>query len=525
MRVRCTIPALRDDLEIVELRGQRYLEDGLRRVRVPVDDLCLKICEALADGPLTPAELTSRVSAGRLDCYERVVLLNRHVMLASTRAQESVALHREGEPGASNLDGSLSHSAALRHSCTGCGACCTGTDLGPLSDEDVARIEAIDWSPHLDPEVKPEDWVIEVEMQSGEVARLLGRRDDRCVFLRPDNKCTIHAVAGADQKPLMCRQFPHFFVREPESPSIHVGFSTECRSWHHARIDGSSVDDSRDSLWKILEEKKSVVVLRPPFAVWDGLDWSWAVWREVREAQLQRLQEAEDFGGLIDAVTEPVLEVLSGAMEAAQEDEIFATRLGWGIPEPPAGGLAGRGAFESFQEDSRRLAGVLGGGIEELSERYGAAGERAMGRRHSALSDAICGLLSGQTPPPVATTPEAFQIWREMALAAIDSHEIVRGESILFETARLNFKLILARHDCHQGISDGMRAQVDSHDVVDRMVRVTKMLRGALVSALMRQARRELVALFLFNSSVFVHGQAPRALGIDAKTRLPGELR
>ena len=112
-----------------------------------------------------------------------------------------------------------------------------------------------------------------------------------------------------------------------------------------------------------------------------------------------------------------------------------------------------------------------------------------------------------------------------MALAAVDSHEIVRGESILFETARLSFKLVLAHYDCHQGISDGMRARVEAHDVVDRMVRVTKMLRGALVSALMRRSRKEMIALFLFNSSVFVRGRAPRALGLDAATRLPGELR
>ena len=113
----------------------------------------------------------------------------------------------------------------------------------------------------------------------------------------------------------------------------------------------------------------------------------------------------------------------------------------------------------------------------------------------------------------------------KVEVSALDSHEIARGEAILYETARLVFKLVLSHHDCHQGVSDGMRARVDAHDVVDRMVRVTKMLRGALVSALMRRSRKEMIALFLFNSSVFVRGRAPRALGLDVATRLPGELR
>jgi len=525
MRVRCTIPPLREGLEVVELQGRSFLEDPIRRVRVPLDELGLNICDALQREALTPAELTARVGAGRLDSYERVALLNRHLMLRTTRASDVLALHHSDESPLPAFDGTLTHSAGLRHSCTGCGACCTGTDLGPLSDEDVARIKAVDWSPHLPESVKPEDWIVEVELQGGRVARLLGRRDDRCVFLRDDNKCTIHAVAGASEKPLMCRQFPHLFVREPASPGIHVGFATECRSWHIAREDGATVESSQESLWRILEEKGSAIMLKPPFVVWDGLEWSWESWSEVRQSQLDRVSDAVCFAEVIDGIVEPVQEALLASMSPYEQDELFSTRLGWGIPSPPAGPLTGRGALEGFQEGCRVLSVTVGQGMAELADRYESASELAMARRHHALAEAIHHLLSGQAAPPAMTTPEALQIWKDMALAAIDSHEIARGEAILYETARLVFKLVLSHHDCHQGVSDGMRARVDAHDVVDRMVRVTKMLRGALVSALMRRSRREMIALFLFNSSVFVRGRAPRALGLDVATRLPGELR
>ena len=148
-----------------------------------------------------------------------------------------------------------------------------------------------------------------------------------------------------------------------------------------------------------------------------------------------------------------------------------------------------------------------------------------MGRRHRALADSVAHLLSGVVAPPAASDPVALDLWREMAVAAVDSHEIVRSGSVLEGTAALVFKLVLARHDCLLGVSDGLRARVEAHDVVDRMVRVTKMLRGALVSALLRRIRSDLVALFLFNASVFARGTAPRALGLDAATRLPGALR
>jgi len=525
MRVRSTVPGLREGLEIVEVKGRSYLEDPIRRVRVPLDELGARICEALRGGPLTPAELTSRVGAGRLESYERIALLNRHVMLRTPRAAQSVMLHETTEQRLPPADGTLVHRANLRHSCTGCGACCTGTDLGPLSDEDVARIQSVDWSPHLPPEVTPDKWVVEVELQGGDVTKLLGRRHDRCVFLRDDNKCTIHAVAGAAQKPLMCRQFPHHFIREPESPEIHVAFATECRAWHVAKVDGASVEDSYGALWEILEEKGSAIVLKAPFSVWDGLDWSWKTWRGVRDVQLERLATASEFSELVDGIVEPVLQALADSMSPHEQDEFFSTRAGWGIPAPPGGSLTGRGAFEAFQEASLSINGALGGGLAQLAERYEDAGELEMGRRHLALSDAVHHLFSGQETPRALTTPEAFEIWREMALAAVDGHEIAQGDSILFETGKLVLKLVLAHHDCHLGVSDGMRARVDDHDVVDRMVRVTKMLRGALVSALLRRSRKEVVALFLFNTSVFVRGQAPRALGLEAATRLPGELR
>jgi Fe-S-cluster containining protein len=522
VRDRSLIPALRGGLDLQEKDGGWILEDGTRRIRLPLDALGAEICSALLEGPTTPNKLMARVGSGRMELYERVALLNRHAMIATTRATNSVARHAQAaalEP----LDGSLRHDAGLRHTCQGCGGCCTATELGPLSADDVARILAVDWSPHLPESVTPEDWLQEVEMQGGRMVTLLGRRDDRCVFLRSDNKCTIHAVAGAAQKPLMCRQFPHFFVQVPESPAIHVSLATECRAWHLARVEGATIEEATPELKTLLEERGSALVLRAPIEVWDGLDWSWKTWSAVREEQLDRLRIASDFPSLIDGITEPVLAALGASMDPHEEEEFFATRAGWGIPAPPA--LTAGGALAEFKRSSATVDGVLTAGLIELADRYEESGELGMARRHRALGDSLAHLMSGQTTPPAECPPEALEIWREMALAAVDSHEIARADTILHGAATLVLKMVLARHDCRLGVSDGLRARVEAHDVVDRMVRVTKMLRGALVSALMRQVARDLVALFLFNASVFAHRRAPRALGLDGSTRLPGALR
>jgi hypothetical protein len=302
-----------------------------------------------------------------------------------------------------------------------------------------------------------------------------------------------------------------------------VALATECRAWHLARVEGATLEQAAPELETLLSERAAAIVLRSPMEVWDGLDWSWERWSAVRMDQLERLRSASNFADLIDGIAAPVLAALGTSMAPYEDEEYFATRAGWGIPAPPS--QTDKGALSEFRRSCGHVDGVLTAGLVELADRYEEADELGMARRHRALGDSLAHLMSGLAPPPALSSPEALEIWRDMALAAIDSHEIARADTVLHGAATLVLKMILARHDCHLGASDGLRARVEAHDVVDRMVRVTKMLRGALVSALLRRVARDLVALFLFNASVFAHGRAPRALGLDGSTRLPGALR
>src|SRR5262249_44707923 len=84
-----------------------------------------------------------------------------------------------------------------RFECQGSGECCQNYAFGPLEDDDIARLEALDLKDFAPPYV---------EEKNG--ARYLRSVDNHCVFLAPDMRCGLHARFGADAKPRICRLYP-----------------------------------------------------------------------------------------------------------------------------------------------------------------------------------------------------------------------------------------------------------------------------------------------------------------------------
>jgi Fe-S-cluster containining protein len=88
--------------------------------------------------------------------------------------------------------------AGSRFGCQGSGACCRGHRLGPLADEDVARLESLGHG----------EAVITLERDDGGSARYLRQVEGRCLFLEDDDRCGLHRRHGADSKPGFCRLYP-----------------------------------------------------------------------------------------------------------------------------------------------------------------------------------------------------------------------------------------------------------------------------------------------------------------------------
>ena len=95
----------------------------------------------------------------------------------------------------------------LRHDCTLCGGCCEGVRV-PLFDEAQQRVANAAGTALGIPDAV-----------DGNALRMV---DGRCVFLRPDNRCMIHAELGGHAKPTPCQQFPLVVLRAEDMIRIAV---------------------------------------------------------------------------------------------------------------------------------------------------------------------------------------------------------------------------------------------------------------------------------------------------------------
>lgn len=127
-----------------------------------------------------------------------------------------------------------------RWTCRGCAACCSsGFELGPVEPEVIADLRATDIGA-LWPRAAEAPWFTTRPGPDGQPQHFLRQRDaGRCVFLRDDDLCAVHALLGAERKPGFCREFPYHLV---ETPGGWVGVvRPTCGGLHQSHRDGPEV--------------------------------------------------------------------------------------------------------------------------------------------------------------------------------------------------------------------------------------------------------------------------------------------
>lgn len=114
-------------------------------------------------------------------------------------------------------------------SCQGSGECCQNHRLGPLSAQDVARLEHTVGSHCVEARQAPNQ----------AVQHYLRQEDGHCTFLQPDRRCGLHAQFGPKAKPGFCQLYP--LVLFPTFQGLKLYDRGGCASFAEAMAKGESV--------------------------------------------------------------------------------------------------------------------------------------------------------------------------------------------------------------------------------------------------------------------------------------------
>ena len=286
------------------------------------------------------------------------------------------------------------HDPAQRFTCARCTRCCRHFDVA-VTEEEAHRLRRPDfarlWSeggsgPPEGGASGPEA----VEPLPGGLVRVRRRRDGACGFLGEDGACRIHAVHGADQKPLACRIFP-FRVHPTEGPAL-VTASFSCPTV--ARNEGEPVSTQVREMGALVKEWRRAFPETPaPLRFAGSRELPAAVAGEMKAA-LQALLDRRAADGRRDlranvARMATLVDDWTRHRVLSLEDDAFADYVR----------LTGRFAATSDQPASVGL-------------RAASARPSALGRllRRGFLLAVVAGRLAGEwsapgTPPPPAQPP------------------------------------------------------------------------------------------------------------------------
>lgn len=230
-------PRLRDDVAIERTDGRVSLRDAALGHVLPAGRLTQALLPRL-DGTQPVAALVGEVAAETGEAPVEVEQALRALLLlhllegAGTATVERARAVAAGAPLAP-----LETLTDARFGCQGSGQCCRVYRPGPLTDVDVAALEAA--APALRaalPELPDEPWIEQRPGDDGQTWRFLRRTAGRCLFLQEDGLCGVHATCGRAAKPEACRLFPFQLVHTLQA--LRVFDVSECSQFAVARTEG-----------------------------------------------------------------------------------------------------------------------------------------------------------------------------------------------------------------------------------------------------------------------------------------------
>jgi len=218
------------------------------------------------------------------------------------RAFEGLGLLAAAEPGPSGASAGTHGEPVpllipedMRFTCTGCGSCCLGVNVGPVGAEvahgirgRIADLAAEDGATGRAP------FFSMVPEGEDEEVLVCQTRNGGCTFLDPDGLCRIHRRLGAAAKPVICRLFPFRFVWTPDG--VRVGLQLECRDILRAST-GQKVREQEAELREVLALLPKIPTVRPHLSVDGETTLTYPEYLALEAEILAAIDRAADRGG------------------------------------------------------------------------------------------------------------------------------------------------------------------------------------------------------------------------------------
>jgi Fe-S-cluster containining protein len=296
------VSPLRKDLTWEGDETRRVLVDPRLGRRVKVDARGYLVA-TLMDRPQPIAELAARIAAtGQpmtdaalakvVEVFEGLGLLDTaDIEFVVNARNEVVAKFRDGRP-----DMPLIIPEDLRFTCTCCGSCCHGVNIGPVTEDVQAGLSGERYAALAAEEPRKPDLLCAMVPDGdpeGKVITVCQSVNGRCVFEREDGLCRIHARYGMEFKPHVCRLFPFHFHLTPRG--VVVGLQMECRDILRA-AQGQPVREQQEEVRGLLALLDDIPEVRQFLSVDGEATMSYEAY-EALEAEVLDLVTGRGSGG------------------------------------------------------------------------------------------------------------------------------------------------------------------------------------------------------------------------------------
>ncbi|MGH7355842.1 MAG: YkgJ family cysteine cluster protein [Candidatus Rokuibacteriota bacterium] len=172
--------------------------------------------------------------------------------------------------------------------CQNSGACCRNVWLIGVDRAAHERLRKVDWS-RVDPALPSGEKFVPLAgpLPGGEAMTFARTPAGACVFLTPEQKCSIHANLGGRAKPQICREFPYHFVRTPDGVAVGVSFACTAVRGHQ----GAPLAAQRAEILDVLSGSTRVRTLPEPLSLYAELGVTWEEYQAIEEGLLAILAD------------------------------------------------------------------------------------------------------------------------------------------------------------------------------------------------------------------------------------------